>query len=52
MGHYRSKKQWKWAFANKKSFARRWAHNTPDAKVKRYKRLPNKVRKHGKGKKK
>lgn len=43
---YHSKKQVRWAFANKKSFARRWAH---EAKVKHgkktwYRRLPNKKR--------
>ncbi|QGJ90044.1 membrane protein [Mycobacterium phage Indlulamithi] len=42
MGKVRSKAQWRWMFANKKSFARRWAHAS---KGKAYKRLPKKVRK-------
>ena len=32
---FKSKKQWRWAFANKKRFAHRWAHRTPS-----YKGLP------------
>jgi hypothetical protein len=46
MGRFRSKKQWRlrWAFANKKSFARRWAHSTPGGKKIRYRRLPAKKR--------
>jgi hypothetical protein len=36
---FKSKKQWRWAFANKKAFARKWAHQT-----KSYKRLPAKKR--------
>ena len=44
---FRSKKQWKWAFATKQSFARRWAHETKGGKVKRYRKLPNKRRKSG-----
>lgn len=39
---FRSKKQWRWAFANKKSFARRWARETPGAKGARYRALPTK----------
>lgn len=34
-----SKAQWRWAFATKKTFARRWAHSTPS-----YRTLPR--RKH------
>jgi hypothetical protein len=26
---FMSKAQWRWAFATKKTFARRWAHSTP-----------------------
>lgn len=37
---FRSKSQWRWAFANKKKFARRWARKTPGGKVKRFRRLP------------
>lgn len=37
---FRSKKQWKWAFANKKSWARKKAHETKGGKVRRYRRLP------------
>jgi len=43
-GHMRSKQQWKYLFATKKSFARRWAHNTPGKKVQRYRSLPRKKR--------
>jgi hypothetical protein len=35
-----SKKQWKWAFANKKEFAHRMAHRTKGGKKIRYRRLP------------
>lgn len=38
---FRSKKQWKWAFANNKKFAKKWAHET----VRSYKALPSKKRK-------
>ncbi|MGI8333460.1 hypothetical protein ACRYCC_26205 [Actinomadura scrupuli] len=37
---FRSKAQWKWAFASKKSFAHRWAHLTPGGPKARYRRLP------------
>jgi hypothetical protein len=37
---FKSKKQWRWAFANKKSFAHRWAHETAGGKGVRYRRLP------------
>jgi hypothetical protein len=40
MGRFRSRAQWRWAFANKKSFARRWARSTPGGKGVRYRRLP------------
>lgn len=43
-GHMRSKAQWRYLFATKKSFARRWAHNTPGKKVQRYRNLPKKKR--------
>jgi hypothetical protein len=41
-GKFRSKAQWRWAFANKKSWARRWAHRTPGGKKVRYRKLPRK----------
>jgi hypothetical protein len=43
---YRSKAQVRWAFANKKSFARRWAHEAKMKKGKKvwYRRLPEKKR--------
>ncbi|AAN02063.1 gp9 [Mycobacterium phage Barnyard] len=47
-GRFRSKAQWRWAFANKKSWARKWAHKTPGGKKVRYRKLP---RKKGMGKK-
>lgn len=37
-----SKKQWRWAFATKKPWARRHAHKTPGPKKVRYRRLPTK----------
>lgn len=40
---FRSKKQWRWAFATKQKFARRWAHETPGGKKVRYRRLPLRV---------
>jgi hypothetical protein len=40
---FRSKAQWRWAFATKKSFARRWAHETPGGPKVRYRRLPRRV---------
>lgn len=41
----RSQAQWKFLFATSKPFARRWAKATPGGKVKRYRKLPNKVKK-------
>lgn len=29
---YRSKKQWRWAFANKMPWAKKWAHETTGTK--------------------
>ncbi len=40
-----SKKQWRWAFANKKEWARRHAHRTPGGKGTRYRKLPIRSRK-------
>jgi hypothetical protein len=37
---FMSKKQWRWAFATKKTWARRHAHATPGGKKVRYRRLP------------
>lgn len=37
---FKSKKQWRWAFATKKSWAREKAHKTAGGKVVRYRRLP------------
>lgn len=37
---YKSKKQWKWAFANHKSWARQKAHKTKGPRKIRYRRLP------------
>ncbi|QFG13189.1 hypothetical protein SEA_STEAMEDHAMS_4 [Gordonia phage SteamedHams] len=42
---FKSKKQWRWAFATKQPWARRWAHATKGGKKTRYRRLPRKVRK-------
>lgn len=40
-GHrIRSKAQWRFLFATRKSFARRWAHQTPGGPKVRYRRLP------------
>lgn len=44
---FRSKKQWKFAFATDQKWARKWAHETKRS----YKALPSKVKK-SKGKKK
>ena len=41
---FRSKRQWRWAFATGKSWARRWAHETPGGKGVRYRRLPSRKR--------
>jgi len=37
---YKSKKQWRWAFASKKPWARGKAHKTKGGKKIRYRRLP------------
>jgi hypothetical protein len=37
---FKSKKQWRWAFANKMPWARKKAHKTKGGKVVRYRRLP------------
>jgi hypothetical protein len=37
---FKSKAQWRWAFATKKTWAHRHAHATPGGKVVRYRRLP------------
>lgn len=37
---YKSKKQWRWAFATKKSWAREKARKTKGGKKVRYRRLP------------
>jgi len=37
---YKSKKQWRWAFASKKPWARGKAHKTKGPKKIRYRRLP------------
>lgn len=53
---FKSKRQQKWAFANKKSFAKKWAHATGEGGSKKhpkgskasksaYAKLPNKVKK-------
>jgi hypothetical protein len=45
-GRFKSKAQARWAFANKKSFAKTWAHrNIRDLGKPFTKKLPNKVRK-------
>ena len=41
---FRSKRQWRWAFANKKKFARRWARNTKKSRKGGYSSLPAKKR--------
>lgn len=41
---FRSRAQWRWAFATKQPFARRWAHKTPGGKIVRFRRLPGHVR--------
>jgi|KBSSwiStaDraftv2_1062776.scaffolds.fasta_scaffold105552_7 hypothetical protein len=40
---FRSKKQWRWAFATHQKFAHKWAHETPGGKKVRYRRLPTRV---------
>ena len=37
---FKSKKQWKWAFATHQPWAREKAHKTKGGKVTRYRRLP------------
>ena len=37
---YRSKRQWRWAFATKQPWAREKAHKTKGGKGTRYRRLP------------
>jgi hypothetical protein len=37
---FKSKKQWRWAFANKMPWAREKAHKTKGGKVTRFRRLP------------
>jgi hypothetical protein len=44
IGKFRSKAQWRWAFATKQPWARKWAHQTPGGKKVRYRRLPKKKR--------
>lgn len=44
-GRFRSKKQWRWAYATGQPFARRWAHNTPGGPGTRYRQLPTRVKK-------
>lgn len=39
-GGFRSKAQWRWAFATKKSWARKKAHKTKGGPKARYRRLP------------
>lgn len=39
---FRSKAQWRWAFATKQSWARKKAHETPGGPKVRYRRLPKK----------
>jgi hypothetical protein len=41
---FRSKAQWRWAFATKKTWAHKWAHKTPGGPKIRFRRLPD--RKH------
>lgn len=38
---FKSKKQWRWAFATKQPWAREKAHKTKGGPVVRYRRLPN-----------
>lgn len=40
---FKSKKQWRWAFATHQKFAHKWAHRTPGGKKIRYRRLPLRV---------
>lgn len=47
-GGFKSKAQWRWAFATHKTWARKKAHKTPGGKGIRYRRLP--ARKHARRK--
>jgi hypothetical protein len=38
MGRFRSRAQWRWAFANRMPFARRWAHRNQASQP--YRTLP------------
>lgn len=40
-GGFKSKAQWRWAFANHKTWARKKAHKTKGGKVTRFRRLPS-----------
>ncbi|UDL15234.1 hypothetical protein SEA_PONS_2 [Gordonia phage Pons] len=40
MSGFKSKKQWRWAFATKQPWARKKAHQTKGGKKTRYRRLP------------
>jgi len=40
MAGFKSKAQWRWAFATHRRWARRWAHKTPGGPVVRFRRLP------------
>ena len=42
MGHFRSKAQWRYFFANPRlrKYAKKWARRTPGGKIVRYRRLP------------
>ncbi len=46
MGRFRSKKQWRYFFANPRlrKHAKKWARNTPGGKVTRYRILPTRKR--------
>lgn len=37
---FKSRAQWRWAFATHQTFARRWAHKTAGGPVVRFRRLP------------
>lgn len=41
---FKSKSQWRWAFASGKTWAHRHAHATPGGKKIRYRRLPTRKR--------
>lgn len=47
---YKSKKQWRWAFATHQSFAHEKAHRTAGGKKVRYRRLPESKHSGKKGK--